>query len=134
MVGARRLGSEQSEHQIHRLIVDRIELDRLGQPGKYPMNAIDAGEFAVRNGDAVAEAGGTELLPPEQGLEHHPGLELGEAGGKDRKLLQQLLLVGCLEIGDHAFHTKDFVQLHGIIPPGPVRSSLYGHHDGDRPD
>jgi hypothetical protein len=98
------------------------------------MDAVDAGEFAVRDGDAVAEAGGAELLAPQQGFEHRPGIELGEGGGMGRKLLQQLLLAGCPEIRNHAFQTEDLAQLHVVILPVPDRSSLYGHHDGDKPD
>src|SRR5690606_9960008 len=40
MVGAGVLGSQQQEDQVHRLVVDGVEVDRLFQPGEQAVDAV----------------------------------------------------------------------------------------------
>jgi hypothetical protein len=62
MVRARLFGCQQQEHQIDRLVVHRLEVDRLVQAGEDPANLLQARQLAVRYGDAVTDAGRAEPL------------------------------------------------------------------------
>ena len=54
MIGAGRLGCQQQEDQIDRLLVDRIEIDRRLEPGEQAVETLQFCQLAVRDGDAVA--------------------------------------------------------------------------------
>ena len=49
--------------------VDRVEIDRLGKPRANSDDVLQPGELAVRNGDALAEAGRAKPLTLQQRVE-----------------------------------------------------------------
>ena len=69
VVGASPLRREQQEHDIDRLAVDRIEIDRLGKPRKDSDDAFKARNFAMRDGNTLAKSGRAEPLALEQHVE-----------------------------------------------------------------
>ena len=69
MIGAGAFRREQQEHDIDRLAVDRVEIDRLGKPREDADDALQPGELAVGNGDALAEPGRAQPLALQQHVE-----------------------------------------------------------------
>ena len=55
MIGAGAFRREQQKHDIHRSAVDGVEIDRLGKPRTDAGDALQPGELAMRDGDALAE-------------------------------------------------------------------------------
>ena len=81
MLLRRRFGHQQEDQQAHRLVVGRVEADRLAQlehRGHRRLQALDA---AVRDGHAVAEAGRAEALAREQ-VVGDQGARRGRAGSR----------------------------------------------------
>src|SRR5690348_2688978 len=66
----RLLGHEQHEDQRHRRAVGRIERYRLRQANEGAERFLQSLDAAVRDGDALAEARGAELLAREERFEH----------------------------------------------------------------
>src|SRR5687768_15624739 len=63
-----RFGHQQEDQQHHRLLVRRVESDRIRElehRGHWRLEALDA---PVRDGHAVAETGGTQALAGEQAV------------------------------------------------------------------
>ena len=81
MVGAGTLRGEQQENQIDRLAVERLEIDRALQPREQAEHVGELGELAVRDGDAVADSGGTELFTLQQDFEDGAIALAGPNGG-----------------------------------------------------
>ena len=77
MIGAGRLGRDQEKNQIDRRAIERVEVDRPLEPRENPEDRFDSRQLAVRNGDAVAYAGGAETLALQQRVEDLAG---GQAG------------------------------------------------------
>lgn len=68
MIGARPpIVGEQRAHQIDGLIIDRIKLDRLGQPRKQGCDALEPGERAMGNSDIIAQLGQAKFLAASNG-------------------------------------------------------------------
>ena len=57
VIGARRFRREQQKNEIDRFGIERVKIDRALQPGKQAEQAADLGKLAVRDSDAVADAG-----------------------------------------------------------------------------
>ena len=85
MIGAGAFRREQQEDQIDRLAVERLEIDRPLQPRKQPEQLVELRQLAVRNGDAVADAGRAELLALQQDFEDRALALAGELGGLARR-------------------------------------------------
>ncbi len=110
MIGARALRRQQQEHQIDRLAVHRLEIDRPIEAGKQPEQLFQLGQLAVRDGDAIPHRGGSELLPLQQDLENRAFVLPGQQRGTRRQFLQRLLLavdfqrrenrLGCDQVGN----------------------------------
>src|SRR5690606_30754218 len=101
MVGAGALRREQQEDEIDRLVVEGLEIERLRQTREQAENARQAGQLAMRDGDAVADAGRAELLPLEQRLEDLALVETGHPGRLLGERLDDLLLAADLEGTDY---------------------------------
>src|SRR5690606_13190975 len=84
--------SQKQEDQIHGLVVQRLEIDRCFQPREDACDALDAGQLAMRDGDAVANTGRTELFALQDGVEDFPLRKSGDRSGFFRKQLKELLL------------------------------------------
>jgi hypothetical protein len=56
------IGDQQKKHQIHRLPVDRIEIDWVFQLRKEAKEALQTCYARVRNGDTLADTGRAECL------------------------------------------------------------------------
>ncbi len=84
-------GGQQQEDQIDRLFVDRVEVDGLFQPREHPIQTCKAGQLAVRDGDAIADAGGAQLLAFDQDVEDGALGQAGNLGGAACQFLQRLL-------------------------------------------
>ena len=91
MIGARAFGSEQQENQIDRLAVERFEIHRPLQPREQAEHIGELGELAVRNGDAVADAGGAELFTLQQNFQNRTLALTRELGRTRGEFLDRLL-------------------------------------------
>jgi hypothetical protein len=92
VIGARSFGGEQQEHEIDRVAVDGLEVDRLGEPHKDADDALESRDLAVRDGDALAKTGRAEALALKQQIEDHALRQSGTPGSARRELLKELLL------------------------------------------
>ena len=81
VVGAGALRREQQEEQVDRLAVEGLEVDRLVEAREQAEQAVELRQLAVRDGDAVADAGRAEALALQQRLEDRALVEAGEARG-----------------------------------------------------
>ena len=80
-IGAGAFRREQKEHDVDGTTVHRIEIDGLGEAGADTGDALQPGELAVRNGDALAEASRAEPLTLEQRVENIALRQTGEPRG-----------------------------------------------------
>ena len=71
--------SEQQEHQIDGLAVHRLEIDRAIEPSKQPEQLFKLGKLAVRDGNAIADGGGSQLLALQQDFEDRAFVLAGQA-------------------------------------------------------
>src|SRR6266550_4200333 len=62
VIGARRFRREQQENQIHRLAIERLKIDRPIEARKQAYQFLQLRQLAVRDRNAVADAGAAELL------------------------------------------------------------------------
>ena len=92
VIGAGALGREQEEDEVDRLVVERLEIDRLREPREQAEDAVEARELAVRDGDAAADAGRAELLALQKRIEDLALRQAGELGRLLRDRLDRLLL------------------------------------------
>ncbi len=125
MVGAGILGRQQDENEVDGLAVHRVEINRLGEPGEQPVDAGDGRQLAMRDGDALADAGGTQLFALQQGLEDHPVVDRHLGGERLGQLLQQLLLVRRLEAGQNGLLVDQGIEGHsGQVPVDVARQAV----------
>ena len=84
MIGAGALRREQHEDEVDRLVVERIEIDRAREPRKDADQPVERAQLAVRDGDALADAGRAQALALQQRVEDlalgKPGEPRGRAG------------------------------------------------------
>jgi len=92
MVGPGRFRRQQQKDQIDRLLVHRIEIDRLVQAGEDAVKAVKTDRFAVRNGDAVADARRAQALALQQRVEDGALVDPGQRRRGLRQFLQSLFL------------------------------------------
>ena len=116
MIGAGGFRREQQKHQIDGLAVERLEIDRPLEPREQSEQLAELGQLAVRNGDAVADAGRAELLALLQDLEDRPLALAGELAGLGGELLQDLLLSVDLERRNNGIGRDEIGEQHGPVP------------------
>src|SRR5262249_725497 len=83
---------QQQEHQVNRLAVHRLEIDRTIEPGKQAKDLFQLRQLAGGDGKAITDRGSAELLPLQQHFENRALVLPGQLGGLGRELLQGLLL------------------------------------------
>ena len=113
MVGAGAFRRQQHEDQIHRLAVERLEIDRPIEPCEQPEQLVEPDELAVRNGDPVADSGRAQLLALQQGLENAALALPGQLRGLRGKLLDRLLLAVDLQRRKDCVRRDEIVERHG---------------------
>ncbi len=116
MIGAGPFGRKQEEHDIDRLAVDGVEVDRLGKAREDADDALEPGELAVGNGDALAEPGGAEPLALQQNVEDFAFRKPGETGGAGGKILKELFLGLRLERGHDRIGGDEITKKHLPTP------------------
>ncbi len=120
MVGAGALGRDQHEDDVDRLAVECVEIDRLLGAGEETDEAVDTRHPAVRDGDAIADAGRAEALALEQGFEQLAVRKARQRGGMLGKLLQSLLLAVGPQRRDHRGGAQKIGQRHSPVHACPV--------------
>ena len=55
MIRAGTFRGKQQKNKINRLIVDCLEIDRMGETGKETLHLVNVSEFAVRYGHTLAK-------------------------------------------------------------------------------
>ena len=93
MLGTRIGRGQQQEDKVDRVPVDRLIVDRLAKPRKQSVNLPEAIDLGVRNGYAVAEAGGAELLALIERRIDRRCISADSLGGEVGELLQERALV-----------------------------------------
>jgi len=101
VVGAGVVGGQQDEHQIHRLAIQRIIGNRRAQAGKQPIDAVDGGQLAVGNGNALADAGGAQLFAGQQGFKNDAMIDRHKLCHGLRQILKELFLALRLHAGQY---------------------------------
>ena len=81
MVGAGTFRGEQQEHEVNRLAVHGLEIDRALQPREQAEQLVELGQLAMGNGDAIADRGGAKFLALQQDLEDRALVLAGQLGG-----------------------------------------------------
>lgn len=92
-------GSKQQEHQIDRLIINCLEVDRFDQPGENTNQTIERDELAMRDSDAMTDSGRTKAFALQQGIEYFPSRQTGYLSRMRRDFLDRLLFRIGLERG-----------------------------------
>src|SRR5215469_16038644 len=118
MVGAGGFRREQQKHEIDRLTVERLELHRPFESRKQSEQLVELRQLAVRNGDAVTDAGRTELLALLKNLENRPLALAAELGGLGGQLLQNLLLAVDLQRRNDGIRRDEIGEQHGPFSEG----------------
>ena len=122
--------------------VERLEIDRLVEPRREPEQVREPGELAVRDGDALADAGRAEALALQQRVEDGALVEAGEARRMRGELVQRLLLAGNAHRRNDRLGRQEFEQGHRRITRrrvaapyrcGSTQSSGQGGPAQDRP-
>src|SRR6185503_14727376 len=101
------LRHQQDEGEAHRLAVGRLERHRLRETHEGAERLLQALDAAVRDRDALAEAGRAELLAREQAVEHGAAADLVVVLEEQTRLLEQALLARRLQVGDDVTRTED---------------------------
>ena len=116
MVGAGGFRREQQKHEIDRLTVERLELHGSLESRKQSEQLTELRQLAVRNGDAVTDAGRTQLLALLQNLQDRSLALTAEFGGLGGQLLQDLLLAVDLERRNDGVRRDEIGEKHGPFP------------------
>ena len=116
MIGAGSFRSKQQEYKIDRLAIERLEIDRPIEPRKQTKQLVELCELAVRDGDAVADAGRAELLTLQQDLVDGAFVLAAELGRLSGEFLQGLLLSVDLERGNDRVGRDEIGERHGPVP------------------
>src|SRR5215471_13677872 len=113
MVGAGGFRREQQKNEIYRLTVERLELHGPFESRKQSEQLVELRQLAVRNGDAVTDAGRTELLALLKNLENRALALAAELGGLGGQLLQNLLLADDLQRRNDGIRRNEIGEQHG---------------------
>ena len=101
MIGAGAFGRHQQEHDVDRTLVDRIEIDRLGETREQATGLGERAHAAVRDRDAAADSGRAQPLALEQAIEQATLVELEDRSGAAGQFGQERLLAGRLYAGQN---------------------------------
>ena len=116
MLGAGVGRRQEEEDEVHLASVDRLVVDRVRQAREQAINAVQAFDLAMRNGNALAEAGRAEPFALADARQDLASVE-AEALRRDlRKLLQQGALVAARQRRLDRIKIEEFRKLHR---PGP---------------
>src|SRR5262245_30398729 len=114
------VGHQQHEDEADRLAVGRVERDRLLHPHERADRLLQPLDPAVRDRDPLAEAGGAELFPREQAVEHLAACDLVMVLEQQPDLLEDALLAARVELQDDVRRRQQLAdQVH-------VRRSWFG--------
>ncbi len=139
VIGTGGFRSQQQKDQIHRLLVDGLEIDRVLEACEQAVKAVQVGHLAVRNGDAVADAGGAQPLAFHKDVEDGPLVQPGDIGRPPGEVLQGLFLAGGAQIRDNGLGTDELVDFHDrFLALTPVwnrsdRSTRHSRRHAGRP-
>src|SRR5690242_8059940 len=97
MIRTRALGRQEEEHQVYRLIVHGIVVDRHLELSKYTVDCLQVREAAMRDRDALPHARGAKALTLDQDLEDPPFRHVRKRRCLRRQFLEELLLALCLQ-------------------------------------
>src|SRR6266852_8967158 len=132
MIGAGGFRRQQQEHEIDGLAVERLEIDGSLEPCKQTEQLVELWQLAVRNGDAVTDAGRAELLALLQNLQDGALALTAELGGLGGQLLQDLLLAVDLERRNDGVRRDEIGEKHGPFPKG-LEAQQGRHRKGGGP-
>src|SRR5262245_62803324 len=116
MIGAGGFWCEQQKHQIDRLAVERLEVDRPFQPGEQSEQLAELGQLAVGNGDAIADAGRSELFALLQRLQERALALAAELRRPEGEFLQNLFLAVDLQRRNDGIRRDQSGEQHGTYP------------------
>src|SRR5262245_10188849 len=68
VVGAGRLWRQQKKYEVHRLLVDRIEVHRRVQPQEHALQALQTRKLAMGDGNTIANASRDKPLALQQNI------------------------------------------------------------------
>ena len=119
MIAAGVFRGQEQENQIDRLVIERIELDRLIQAREHADDLLERSGLDVRYGDATAEPGRAKPFTLKQRVEQFALLKAGEFRGALAEFLQRLLLALGLQGGDATVVCQEIPKIHDShIPSG----------------
>src|SRR5690606_16611496 len=105
----------QDEQQVHRMVVDGVEVDRLLQFYQGTGGGRQVLDAAVGHGDAVADAGAAQLFAGDQRLEQFARVyQVDAAGNQFGALFEQSLLADTLDVTEGHVRTQQFGEVHGM--------------------
>ena len=113
MIGAGAFRREQKKNQVNRLIVERIKINRTIKAREHSEQFVQLRQLGMRNGDAVANAGGTKLLALLQGLRDYALILSCKRGGARRELHNSLFLAVRLERWNDRIRREEIDERHG---------------------
>src|SRR5471030_2042870 len=96
MIGAGAFGCHQQKHNVDWTLVDRIEIDRLGETREQATGLGERGHASVRDRDAAANSGRAQALTLEQAIEQAALVELEDRRGAAGQFGQERFLAGRL--------------------------------------
>ena len=80
VIGAGVLGREQQEDQIHRLVVDGVEVDRLLEAREQAKELFHLAKAAVGDGNAATHTGRAQAFAFDQNVQNGPFPDTGQFG------------------------------------------------------
>ena len=108
----------EKEEEVGRLPVERLEIDAREAPPEGRQHALQAGQLAVRDGNAVPERGAVQALAVLERLDQPLPVDLAVIAGEDAgELLDHVGLAAAHERPDDGGLLEDVRDLHGSIRP-----------------
>ena len=99
----------------NRLIVEGFEIDRRMKTGENTRNPIEIGELAVRNGNALANAGRAKAFALQDRVENGARGKARHFGRFFRDSLKKLLFGTNPQIRDDRFLGDNVAECHALI-------------------
>src|SRR4051812_26347358 len=103
---------QQQEDEIDRPPVDRLVIDRLGKARKEAIDALEALDLGMRDGDALPKSSRTELFTLIKAGEHHRRINTNALGREVRQLLHERALAAARKRGLDRIAVKEIGKLH----------------------